>query len=91
MLDNIQRSPQQFFKQYRQKILKRGALKLLRMCLDLVVIYYFTTEHKLKKINEFFRKICTHKIIEIHGMEIEVSSAVSCLSNEDYNKNMEPI
>ena len=39
-----------------------------------------------KIINEFLEKYAPTKIIEIHGMEIEVSSAVSCLSNEDYNK-----
>ena len=52
MLDNIQRSPQQFLSNI-VKNPEKGALKITADVLDLVVIYYFTTEHKLKIINEF--------------------------------------
>ena len=91
-MDNIQRSPQQFFKQYRQKILKKGCIKITADVLGFgrnILFHYRTQTEKI--INEFLEKYAPTKIIEIHGMEIEVSSAVSCLSNEDYNKNMEPI
>ena len=54
------------------------------------ILFHYRTQTE-KIINEFLEKYAPTKIIEIHGMEIEVSSAVSCLSNEDYNKNMEPI
>ena len=88
MLDNIQRSPEQFFKQYRQKNPEKGgALKITADVLGFgrnILFHYRTQTEKI--INEFLEKYAPTKIIEIHGMEIEVSSAVSCLSNEDYNK-----
>lgn len=49
------------------------------------ILFHYRTQTE-KIINEFLEKYAPTKIIEIHGMEIEVSSAVSCLSNEDYNK-----
>ena len=88
MLDNIECSPQQFFKQYRQKNPEKGgALKITADVLGFgrnILFHYRTQTEKI--INEFLEKYAPTKIIEIHGMEIEVSSAVSCLSNEDYNK-----
>jgi hypothetical protein len=88
MLDNIQRSPEQFFKQYRQKNPdKGGALKITADVLGFgrnILFHYRTKTEKI--INEFLEKYAPTKIVEIHGIQLEVSSAVSCLSNEDYNK-----
>lgn len=88
MLDNIQRLPEQFFKQYRQKNPdKGGALKITADVLGFgrnILFHYRTKTEKI--INEFLEKYAPTKIVEIHGLKLEVSSAVSCLSNEDYNK-----
>ena len=88
MLDNIQRLPEQFFKQYRQKNPdKGGALKITADVLGFgrnILFHYRTKTEKI--INEFLEKYAPTKILEIYGIKLEVSSAVSCLSNEDYNK-----
>ena len=88
MLDNIQRSPEQFFKQYRQKNpAKGGALKITADVLGFrrnILFHYRTKAEEI--INEFLEKYAPTKIVEIYGLKLEVSSAVSCLSNEDYNK-----
>ena len=88
MLDNIQRLPEQFFKQYRQKNPEKGgALKITADVLGFrrnILFHYRTKTEEI--INEFLEKYAPTKIVEIYGIQLEVSSAVSCLSNEDYNK-----
>ncbi len=49
-----------------------------------ILFHYRTKTEKI--INEFLEKYAPTKIVEIYGIQLEVSSAVSCLSNEDYNK-----
>lgn len=88
MMDNIQRSPEQFFKQHRQKNPdKGGALKITADVLGLgrnILFHYRTKTEEI--INEFLEKYAPIKMVEIYGIQLEVSNTVSCLSNEDYNK-----
>lgn len=88
LMDNIQRSSEQFFKQHRSKNPdKGGALKITADVLGFgrnILFHYRTKTEKI--INEFLEKYAPTKIVEIYGIQLEVSNAVSCLSNEDYNK-----
>ncbi|MDV8156639.1 MobA/MobL family protein [Acinetobacter bereziniae] len=88
MMDNIERSSEQFFKQHRSKNPdKGGALKITADVLGFgrnILFHYRTKTEKI--INEFLEKYAPKKILEIHGLKFEVSSIVSCLSNEEYNK-----
>ncbi|KHF78780.1 MobA/MobL protein [Acinetobacter sp. neg1] len=88
MMDNIQRSPEKFFKQHRPKNpSKGGALKITADVLGWgrnILFHYRTKTEEI--INEFLEKYAPRKIVVIHNTQLEVSSAVSCLSNKDYNK-----
>jgi hypothetical protein len=88
ILDNIQRTPEQFFKQYRPKNPdKGGALKITADVLGFgrnILFHYRTKTENI--MNEFLEKYAPKKMVEIYGIQLEVSNAVSCLSNQDYNK-----
>lgn len=86
--DDIERFPEQFFKQYRPKNPTRGgAQKLTADALgygkNQVQIYRKQTE---EIINESLAKYVPMKQIVINGLQLEVENIVSCLSNADYNK-----
>jgi len=86
--DEIERPPEQFFKQYRPKNPTRGgAQKLTADALGFgknqIKIYRQKTE---EIINECLIQYAPMKQIEVRGLKIEVENRVSCLSNEDYNK-----
>lgn len=88
MDDNIKRSAEQYFKQHCNKNPEKGgALKITADVLGLgrrqISHYRKITENIM---NEFLEKYAPTKKVEIYGIQLEVSSAVSCLSNEDYNK-----
>lgn len=88
MMDNVERSAEQFFKQYYPKNPEKGgALKITADVLGLgrhqIHDYRKKTEYI---INEFLEKYAPTKIIEINGLNLEVKNQVSCLSNLEYNK-----
>lgn len=95
--DGLERLPDQFFSQYRPKNpTKGGAPKLtanaLGMGRDQVKEYRQITE---TLINQHLQQFAPTKKLLIGGIEVEVSSRVSCLSYEDYNKKhgtkLEPV
>lgn len=86
--DGLERLPDQFFSQYRPKNpTKGGAPKLtanaLGMGRDQVKEYRQITE---TLINQHLQQFAPTKKLLINGIEVEVPSLVSCLSNRDYNK-----
>ena len=86
--DGLERLPEQFFSQYRPKNpTKGGAPKLtanaLGMGRDQVKEYRQITE---TLINQHLQQFAPTKKLLINGIEVEVPSLVSCLSNRDYNK-----
>lgn len=86
--DGLERLPDQFFSQYRPKNpTKGGAPKLtanaLGMGRDQVKEYRQITE---TLINQHLQQFAPTKKLLINGIEVEVPSFVSCLSNADYNK-----
>lgn len=95
--DGLERLPDQFFSQYRPKNpTKGGAPKLTANALgygrDQVKEYREITE---TLINQHLQQFAPTKKLLIGGIEVEVSSRVSCLSYEDYNKKhgtkLEPV
>lgn len=86
--DGLERLPEQFFSQYRPKNpTKGGAPKLtanaLGMGRDQVKEYRQITE---TLINQHLQQFAPTKKLLMNGIEVDVSSLVSCLSNRDYNK-----
>lgn len=86
--DGLERLPAQFFKQYRPKNpTKGGAPKLTANALgygrDQVQAYREITE---TVINQHLDAYAPTKKVLIAGIEVEVSSRVSCLSHADYSK-----
>ena len=97
LCDGLERLPDQFFSQYRPKNpTKGGAPKLTANALgygrDQVKEYREITE---TLINQHLQQFAPTKKLLIGGIEVEVSSRVSCLSYEDYNKKhgtkLEPV
>ncbi|MCF9047427.1 MobA/MobL family protein, partial [Acinetobacter nectaris] len=87
-VDEIDRTPEQFFKRYNPKHPEKGgAQKLTADILGLgkgqLQLYREKTE---QLINHSLERYAPTKILEIKGVRVEVPSFVSCLSNEDYNK-----
>lgn len=87
-VDEIDRTPEQFFKRYNLKQPEKGgAQKLTADVLGLgkgqLQLYREKTE---QLINYSLERYASTKILEIKGVKVEVPSFVSCLSNEDYNK-----
>lgn len=86
-VDDIERTPEQFFKRYNsKKPEKGGAQKLTADVLGFgksqLNLYRQKTE---ELINACLEKYAPTKILEIRGLRVKVPSKVSCLSNEDYN------
>lgn len=86
--DGLERLPDQFFSQYRPKNpTKGGAPKLTANALgygkNQIQAYREVTE---SLINQHLQQFAPTKKLLINGIEVEVPSFVSCLSNADYNK-----
>jgi len=86
--DGLERLPDQFFSQYRPKNpTKGGAPKLTANALgygkNQIQAYREITE---TVINQHLQQFAPTKKLLINGIEVEVPSLVSCLSNRDYNK-----
>ena len=86
--DGLERLPEQFFSQYRPKNpTKGGAPKLTANALgygkNQIQAYREVTE---TLINQHLQQHAPTKKLLINGIEVEVPSLVSCLSNRDYNK-----
>ena len=87
-VDGIDRTAEQFFKRYNPKDpQKGGAQKLTADVLGMgkaqLQLYRQKTE---ELINESLRYYAPTKMVEIRGIQVEVPSLVSCLSNKEYNK-----
>lgn len=87
LADGIERSPEQFFKQYRPKNPQQGgAQKMTANALgqgkNQVVIFRQTTEQLL---NDYLQQYAPQKTIMLNGLALTVENRVSCLSNRDYN------
>lgn len=87
-VDGIERTAEQFFKRYNaQDPQKGGAQKLTADVLGMgkaqLQLYRKKTE---ELINDSLERYAPTKMVEIRGIQVEVPSFVSCLSNKDYNK-----
>lgn len=87
-LDGIQRSAEQFFKQWNRKAPERGGTRKLTADVlgygrDHVNVFREIVE---RQINQILNTYAPTKIIEIKGEKIEVPSLVSRLSTAEYNK-----
>lgn len=87
-VDGIDRTAEQFFKRYNPKDpQKGGAQKLTADVLGMgkaqMQLYRQKTEDL---INDSLMRYAPTKMVEIRGIQVEVPSLVSCLSNRDYNK-----
>lgn len=87
-MDGIERTAEQFFKRYNPKDMQKGgAQKLTADVLGMgkaqLQLYRQKTE---ELINESLKRYAPTKMVEIRGIQVEVPSLVSCLSNRDYNK-----
>ena len=87
-VDDIERTPEQFFKRYNPKEPERGgAQKLTADVLGMgkaqLQLYRQKTE---ELINTSLSQHAPTKTVEIRGIPVEVPSFVSCLSHRDYNK-----
>ena len=86
--DGLERLPEQFFSQYRPKNpTKGGAPKLTANALgygkNQIQAYREITE---TFINQHLQQFAPTKKLLLGGIEVEVSSLVSCLSNNEYNR-----
>ena len=87
-VDDIERTPEQFFKRYNPKQPEKGgAQKLTADVLGMgkaqLQLYRQKTE---ELINASLAQHAPTKTVEIRGIPVEVPSFVSCLSHRDYNK-----
>lgn len=87
-VDGIDRTAEQFFKRYNPKDpQKGGAQKLTADVLGMgkaqLQLYRQKTE---ELINDSLMRYAPTKMVEIKGIQVEVPSLVSCLSNKEYNK-----
>ena len=87
-VDGIERTAEQFFKRYNPKEPEKGgAQKLTADVLGMgkaqLQLYRQKTE---ELINNSLQRYAPTKIVNIRGIEVEVPSFVSCLSNHEYNK-----
>ena len=87
-VDGIDRTAEQFFKRYNPKDpQKGGAQKLTADVLGMgkaqLQLYRRKTE---ELINDSLMRYAPTKMVEIKGIQVEVPSLVSCLSNKEYNK-----
>lgn len=87
-VDGIERTVEQFFKRYNPKDpQKGGAQKLTADVLGMGKAQLQLYRQKAEDlINESLMRYAPTKIVEIKGIQVEVPSLVSCLSNQEYNK-----
>ena len=87
-VDEIERTPEQFFKRYHPKNPhKGGAQKLTADVLGFGKSQLTLFRQKTEElINERLERYAPTKTLEIRGLKVEVQNRVSCLSNKDYNK-----
>ena len=87
-VDEIERTPEQFFKRYNPKNpQKGGAQKLTADVLGFGKSQLTLFRQKTEElINDSLQRYAPTKVLEIRGLKVEVPNEVSCLSNEDYNK-----
>lgn len=86
--DDIERPPEQFFKQYRPKNpTQGGAQKLTADALGFGRNQVNVFREKTQELmNLFLEKYAPTKKVMVYGVEIEVKNQVSCLSNADFNQ-----
>ncbi len=87
-LDDFERPPELFFRQYRPKNPERGGAQkitadVLGLGKDQIKKYRELTE---KLINGTLEKYAPMKTVRIYDIEVQVPSQVSCLSNANYNQ-----
>lgn len=87
-LDDFERPPELFFRQYRPKNPERGGAQkitadVLGLGKDQIKKYRELTE---KLINGTLEKYVPMKTVRIYDIEVQVPSQVSCLSNANYNQ-----
>ena len=87
-VDEIERTPEQFFKFYNPKNpQKGGAQKLTADVLGFGKSQLTLFRQKTEElINDSLQRYAPTKTLEIRGLKVEVQNRVSCLSNEDYTK-----
>lgn len=87
-VDGIERTPEQFFKRYNpEQPEKGGAQKLTADVLGMGKAQLQLYRKKAEElINDSLERYAPTKKVEIRGIQVEVPSFVSCLSNKDYNK-----
>ena len=87
-VDEIERTPEQFFKRYNPKNpQKGGAQKLTADVLGFGKSQLTLFRQKTEElINDSLQCYAPTKTLEIRGLKVEVQNRVSCLSNEDYTK-----
>ena len=87
-VDEIERTPEQFFKRYNPKNpQKGGAQKLTADVLGFGKSQLTLFRQKTEElINDSLQCYVPTKTLEIRGLKVEVQNRVSCLSNEDYTK-----
>lgn len=88
ILDDFERPPELFFRQYRPKNPERGGAQkitadVLGLGKDQIKKYRELTE---KLINGTLEKYAPMKTVRIYDIEVQVPSQVSCLSNANYNQ-----
>lgn len=88
IFDEIERTPEQFFKRYCPKNPTRGGAK--KITADVLKLGRYQINHYRKitekLMNDFLELYAPLKVVKIYGINIQVENKVSCLSNEDYNK-----
>lgn len=87
-VDGIDRTAEQFFKRYNPKDpQKGGAQKLTADVLGMGKVQLQLYRQKTEElINDSLMRYAPTKMVEIKGIQVEVPSLVSCLSNKEYNK-----
>ena len=87
-VDEIERTPEQFFKRYNPKNPQKGvAQKLTADVLGFGKSQLTLFRQKTEElINDSLQRYAPTKTLEIRGLKVEVQNRVSCLSNEDYTK-----
>lgn len=86
--DDIERLPEQFFKQYRPKNpTQGGAQKLTADALGFGKKQVKLFREKAEEIiNLSLEKYAPTKKVMVYGVEVEVKNKVSCLSNQEFNQ-----
>jgi len=86
-LDDFERPPELFFRQYRPKNPERGGAQ--KITADVLGLGRHQIRHMRqlteKLINESLELYAPMKTVRIYDLELQVPNRVSCLSNEDYN------